>query len=181
MSSCWCRGRSGFACQTTFPTRWPPPPTVRRRLSRACCVTAGPVAGRCVLVLGAGVLGVTLCAMARAAGARAVMVSDPEPACRERAAAFGATHTFSAEPRELAAGVADVTDGRGADVVLEAGRRGGDRPVGPGAGANRRDDGPGGTVAPVGNVAFDPEISGAAHAHDSRRPQLPPARPGEPP
>src|SRR5262249_18726285 len=78
---------------------------------------SGPLAGRCVLVLGAGVLGVTACAMARAAGARAVLACDPVPACRERAAAFGATH--AAGPDGLAAAVAEVTDGRGADVALE--------------------------------------------------------------
>jgi alcohol dehydrogenase len=118
---------------------------------------AGPLAGRCVLVLGAGVLGVTACAMARAAGASLVLAGDPVPACRERASAFGATHTFPAEPDELAAGVAEVTHGRGADAAFElAGtaesvqsalslvRTGGTVVLA-------------GTVAPVGKVEFDPE------------------------
>jgi alcohol dehydrogenase len=118
---------------------------------------AGTVAGRHVLVLGAGVLGVTACAMARAAGARAVLASDPELACRERAAAFGATHTSSGEPDELAAHVAEATGGRGADVVLELAGV----PASVTAGlALARTGGVlvlAGTVAPVGSVGFDPE------------------------
>jgi alcohol dehydrogenase len=79
----------------------------------------GPVAGRCVLVLGAGVLGVTACAMARAAGARMVVAADPVPACRERALRFGATRACPAEEKELAGNVVEITHGRGADIVLE--------------------------------------------------------------
>jgi putative phosphonate catabolism associated alcohol dehydrogenase len=118
---------------------------------------AGSVVGRHVLVLGAGVLGATACAMARAIGAYCVMASDPEPACLERAAVFGATHTFSAGPDELAAGVAEATHGRGADVVLEL--TGVPASVTAGLSLVRT----GGvlilaaTVAPVGKVGFDPE------------------------
>jgi alcohol dehydrogenase len=78
---------------------------------------AEPVAGRTVLVLGAGVLGVTACAMFAAAGARTVLASDPAPACLQRATAFGAT--LAVTPDETASHVATATDGRGADVVLE--------------------------------------------------------------
>jgi threonine dehydrogenase-like Zn-dependent dehydrogenase len=108
-------------------------------------------------VLGAGVLGVTACAMARAAGASAVLAGDPEPACRERAVAFGATHVLPAQPDDLAAGVADATAGRGADVVLEL--AGVPATVASGL-ALVRTGGIlvlAGTVAPVGNVGFDPE------------------------
>jgi putative phosphonate catabolism associated alcohol dehydrogenase len=72
--------------------------------SAAVLRAAGELAGRSVLVLGAGMLGLAACAMAKAAGA-SVFVHDPEPACRERAAAFGASE---GEPSP-----------RGADVVLE--------------------------------------------------------------
>jgi alcohol dehydrogenase len=117
----------------------------------------GPVAGRTVLVLGAGVLGVTACAMARAAGARAVMVSDPVPVCRERALAFGATYAFSGDAEELAARVGEVTQGRGADLVLElAGRA---ETVQAGLALTRTGGTVvlAGTVLPVGNMGFDPE------------------------
>jgi alcohol dehydrogenase len=132
----------------------------------ASCATAtaaallrhgGPVAGRAVLVLGAGVLGLTACAMARAAGARAVLASDPVPACRERALRFGATDVFPAEAEELAAGVREVTQGRGADLVLELAGTAGTVEAGL---ALVRTGGTvvlAGTVAPVGTVGLDPE------------------------
>jgi putative phosphonate catabolism associated alcohol dehydrogenase len=123
----------------------------------AMLLHAGPVSGRHVLVLGAGVLGVTACAMARVAGASTVLAGDPNPACRERAAAFGATHTFPAGPDELAAGIAEATHGRGADVVLELAGV----PASVTAGlALVRTGGVlilAGTVVPVGNVELDPE------------------------
>jgi alcohol dehydrogenase len=117
----------------------------------------GPVAGRTVLVLGAGMLGVTACAMARAAGARAVLVSDPVPECRERALRFGATHVFPADTEALAAGVAASTEGRGTDLVLEL--AGAAQTVRAGL-ALVRTGGTvvlAGTVAPVGPLEFDPE------------------------
>jgi alcohol dehydrogenase len=118
---------------------------------------AGPLAGRRLLVLGAGVLGVTACAMARAAGAQAVLACDPEPACRERASAFGATHVFATGGEELASSIASATDGRGADVVLELS---GVPSSVEAASALVRIGGVvllAGTVAPVGKVGFDPE------------------------
>jgi putative phosphonate catabolism associated alcohol dehydrogenase len=118
---------------------------------------AGAVAGQHVLVLGAGFLGVTLCAMARTAGAKAVMAADPDAALRERASAFGATHALAAEPTELATRVAEITHGRGADLVLEV--------AGVAASVQAgltlvRTGGTvilAGTVAPVGHVGFEPE------------------------
>lgn len=132
--------------------------------AQANCATAtaaavvragGPVSGQTVLVFGAGVLGLTACAMARAGGATAVLVSDPLPAGRERANVFGATAATS--PDELEAAVNGATAGRGADVVYEL------------AGAASTVEAAlklvrvggtvvlAGTVAPVGAVAFDPE------------------------
>jgi alcohol dehydrogenase len=115
----------------------------------------GSVAGRTVLVLGAGVLGLSACAMARAAGARAVMVSDPHSV--ERALRFGATHAFPAGAEELAAGVHDVTHGRGADLVLELA---GVAESAKAALTLARTGGTvllAGTVAPVGSIGVDPE------------------------
>jgi alcohol dehydrogenase len=103
------------------------------------------------------VLGVTACAMARAGGARAVIVSDPLPACRERAIHFGATHALPAVAQELAAGVREATQGRGADLVLELAGAAGTVQAGL---ALTRTGGTvvlAGTVAPVGNIGFDPE------------------------
>jgi alcohol dehydrogenase len=118
---------------------------------------AGPVANRNVLVLGAGVLGVTACAMARAAGARGVLASDRTPECLQRAAAFGATHTLPSEPNALAAGVAEATQGRGADVVFEL--AGAAQTVAAGWSLVRTGGTLvlAGTVAPVGTIGVDPE------------------------
>lgn len=118
---------------------------------------AGAFAGRTLLVFGAGVLGLTACAMASAAGAKAVMVSDPMPECRERATRFGATHVFSVQPEELAAGVAEATQGRGADVVFELA---GAASTAEAALGLARIGGIvvfAGTVAPVGTIPLDPE------------------------
>jgi putative phosphonate catabolism associated alcohol dehydrogenase len=68
---------------------------------------APPLAGRRVLITGAGLLGVTAAAMAAAAGAE-VTVSDPDPARRDLAGRFGAAHLTA--PDDLPAGV---------DVALE--------------------------------------------------------------
>lgn len=118
---------------------------------------AGPLTGRSVLVLGAGVLGVTACAMARVAGAAVVAVCDPVPECRARAARFGATHALAAGAGELEAGVRGLTDGRGADVVLELAGAAASVAA---ALALARTGGTvvlAGTVAPVGKVELDPE------------------------
>lgn len=119
--------------------------------------SAGPIADRAILVLGAGVLGVTACAMARAVGARAVMVSDPVPASRERAVRFGATHAFGADRAELGDQVLAATQGRGADVVLEL--AGAAATVEAALGLARIGGTVilAGTVAPVGSIPFDPE------------------------
>ncbi|MEV6924315.1 zinc-binding dehydrogenase [Dactylosporangium sp. NPDC051485] len=66
-----------------------------------------PVAGRRVLITGAGMLGVTASAMAASAGAE-VTVCDPDPARRALATRFGAASAVA--PDELPAGV---------DVALE--------------------------------------------------------------
>lgn len=68
---------------------------------------AGPVAGRSVLVIGAGMLGLTACAMARAEGAAQVTVLERDERRRAMAERFGAT---------LATG---ATEGRGVDIALE--------------------------------------------------------------
>lgn len=52
---------------------------------------AGPLTGRRVLVSGAGMLGITAVAAARAAGAAQVLVTDPDPGRRALALRFGAT------------------------------------------------------------------------------------------
>jgi alcohol dehydrogenase len=108
--------RPGTACMRVPAT----PVNALANCATATCAAvlraAGPIAGHSVLIAGAGVLGVTACAMARAAGAEAILACDPDPECRRRAEDFGATHTLTAADAEY---LRAMTGGRGADVVLE--------------------------------------------------------------
>ena len=78
---------------------------------------AGEVQGRVVLVQGAGMLGLTTCAMAAAAGAAEVICSDVVAERLARSEAFGATRTTL--PPGLPETVASVTRGQGVDVAIE--------------------------------------------------------------
>lgn len=79
--------------------------------------SAGDCSGRTVCVLGAGLLGLTACAMARSLGAAAVVCVELDAERRTRSLQFGATSAIA--PDELAAVSAQVTDSRGVDIVLE--------------------------------------------------------------
>ena len=84
-------------------------------------VRAGSVdASNTVAVLGAGPIGLAVAAASSAMGARTVVV---EPSAERRAAAeqLGAAHTVVPEQAEEF--LRDLTDGRGADVVVEASGR----------------------------------------------------------
>ena len=84
-------------------------------------VRAGSVdASNTVAVLGAGPIGLAVAAASSAMGARTVVV---EPSAERRAAAekLGAAHTV--EPQGAEALLRGLTDGRGADVVVEASGR----------------------------------------------------------
>ena len=86
-------------------------------------IRGGAGFGSTVVVLGAGGLGLTADAAARAMGAATVIVSDLLPERRELATAFGADATIDAAElttaEERVARVRELTRGRGADVVLE--------------------------------------------------------------
>jgi alcohol dehydrogenase len=82
---------------------------------------AGEVAGRAVVVYGAGMLGLTACAWASAAGASRVIAVETDPARRALALEFGAAEALDghAGAGDLAAQVRGLTGGRGAELVLE--------------------------------------------------------------
>ena len=63
----------------------------------AAMEAAGPVTGKRVLVAGAGLLGLTACAMARSGGASRVACVEPDPVRRARSESFGATEWFGPE------------------------------------------------------------------------------------
>lgn len=99
-------------------------------VSPANCATAtsagamrlsGDVREQVVVICGAGMLGITVAAMADAQGAAAVVVADVRNERLQRARRFGATHVVdvSAGISGLADRIADLSDGRGADVVID--------------------------------------------------------------
>lgn len=82
----------------------------------AALEAAGDLQGRNVCLFGAGMLGLTACAMARAKGAASIVCVDPVPARREQTLQFGATHETS--PEELTTVIGDDDDQR-FDVMIE--------------------------------------------------------------
>ncbi|MCO6453777.1 MAG: zinc-binding dehydrogenase [Pirellulaceae bacterium] len=86
--------------------------------SCAACEPLGhDLSGQTVLVLGAGLLGLTSCALARRRGAEHVVCCELRAERRERSLAFGATEAVG--PEELAELMPRLNGGRGADAVLE--------------------------------------------------------------
>lgn len=73
--------------------------------------------GRSILILGAGMLGLTACAMAKSRGCNDIVCVDIDPRRRELALKFGAT--YSTDPAGLAEIVDQVTQGKGVDYSLE--------------------------------------------------------------
>lgn len=119
--------------------------------------SAGGVAGRSVLVLGAGMLGLTACAMARESGALQIIAADPLAESRDRAIRFGATAAVDPKDPEYPQRLTGLTQGRGADLVLELAGTADSVCV---AMQSARIGGTillAGTVAPVGAIPFDPE------------------------
>lgn len=90
----------------------------------ACCINgqrnAGVGMGDSVVILGAGPIGLMHAALARSAGARQVIVSEPNAARRQAAAERGVTHVFDPSGGSLADFVKARTDGLGADVAILA-------------------------------------------------------------
>jgi threonine 3-dehydrogenase len=78
-----------------------------------------PVLGEDVLVVGAGPIGLMATAVARHAGARFVVVSEPNAFRRELARTMGATHTVDPGARSLTDIQAEIGMVEGFDVVLE--------------------------------------------------------------
>ncbi|SDI71771.1 putative phosphonate catabolism associated alcohol dehydrogenase [Actinokineospora alba] len=108
-------------------------------------------AGDTVVVLGCGMLGLTAVAYAVDQGAAKVIACDLDEGRRKTALTFGATAVCG--PEELAAVVTEVSDGLGADVVIEV--------TGNSAAVRSAFDliGIDGRIALVGSVSPAPEIS----------------------
>jgi len=78
-----------------------------------------PVKGEHVLVVGAGPIGLMATAVVRHAGARYVVVSEPNPFRRELAMKMGATLVVDPRERSLQEAQAELGMVEGFDVVLE--------------------------------------------------------------
>lgn len=79
---------------------------------------AGDLTGARVVVIGAGTIGLLSVVAARRAGAATVVVSDPVPSKRERAARLGADATVDAAAPDFTVAVHEALGGR-ADVVFD--------------------------------------------------------------
>jgi 2-desacetyl-2-hydroxyethyl bacteriochlorophyllide A dehydrogenase len=80
------------------------------------CLDAAPRLGETVVVVGMGAVGILVAALLARAGA-VVLGSEPEPARRAAAGAFGVR---ALAPEEVPEALATGTAGRGADLVVEA-------------------------------------------------------------
>lgn len=82
-------------------------------------VLSGPVAGRTVAVIGCGPIGVMAVAVAKAAGAVAVIALDINQYRLDLAQVMGATHLVHSGEEDPVERVRSLTGGYGVDVVLE--------------------------------------------------------------
>jgi len=82
--------------------------------------TAKVEAGATVLVLGLGGIGLSVVQGARVAGAARIIASDPVADRRALAEQLGATDVVDPTAEDLAAAVAEATDGVGVDYAFEA-------------------------------------------------------------
>lgn len=80
---------------------------------------AGVRGGDWVLVTGSGPIGLCALQAARANGATRVIVSDVVDSRLQFAERLGATHTVNVKSADIRQAVADITEGRGVDIVLE--------------------------------------------------------------
>jgi S-(hydroxymethyl)glutathione dehydrogenase / alcohol dehydrogenase len=76
--------------------------------------------GASVAVVGSGALGLWMIQGARVAGAATIIAVEPRAERRELAQAVGATHVVDPGDGDPVAAVKELTEGRGADYVLEA-------------------------------------------------------------
>ncbi len=119
---CWLpEGTAIFRVPESVPDLIASPANCATATVAAVFRNAGPMKNEVVVVHGAGMLGLTACAMAACAGAAQIIALEPDSRRREKALKFGATATLdSAEaPTAIMAKVMELSGGRGADAGLE--------------------------------------------------------------
>lgn len=82
--------------------------------------TGGVSRGQSVAVIGCGGVGVASVVGARLAGASTIVAVDIDDTKLEWAKDFGATHTVNSRETDPVAAIQELTDGFGADVVIDA-------------------------------------------------------------
>lgn len=82
--------------------------------------TGGVSRGDTVAVIGCGGVGDAAIAGARLVGARTIIAVDRDPKKLEWARELGATHTVNAAEVDAVEAIQEITDGFGADVVIDA-------------------------------------------------------------
>ena len=82
--------------------------------------TGGVTRGDSVAVIGCGGVGAAAVAGSHLAGARRVIAVDIDPRKLTKAQELGATHTVNGKDEDVVARVRELTDGFGADVVIDA-------------------------------------------------------------
>ncbi|MFJ5985849.1 S-(hydroxymethyl)mycothiol dehydrogenase [Lentzea sp. NPDC092896] len=82
--------------------------------------TGGVTRGDSVAVLGCGGVGDAAIAGARLAGARTIIAVDLDDTKLRWAERFGATHTINAREQDVVETIRELTEGNGADVVIDA-------------------------------------------------------------
>lgn len=100
-------------------------PAVAALMEPFACVLRGQNAlnvkpGEVVLVIGAGPIGVMHVKLARARGAGKVVVSEPIPTRAEQVRQMGADIVINPMEQDLQKVLFDLTNGRGADVIIVA-------------------------------------------------------------
>ncbi len=116
----------------------------------AHAISLGPsLLGQTVAVVGCGTIVLAAIQLAVAAGAGQVVAMDPDSSRHEVAGRCGATYVIAPDDAEL---VREITDGRGADIVIEA--VGAQSPLATAISSVRR----GGTVLLIGNIASEATI-----------------------
>jgi L-iditol 2-dehydrogenase len=82
-------------------------------------VQCAPEAGEVALILGQGPIGLIMTMLVRRTGAH-VITTDMIPSRRELSLACGAEQSFDPRDGDVAASLASLTEGRGADLVIVA-------------------------------------------------------------
>lgn len=84
------------------------------------CQQMGTILGKDVVIMGQGSIGLSFTAITSRAGARRVIVVDPQDYRLKWGKKFGATHTINPKREDVEEALGEITDGRLADIAVEA-------------------------------------------------------------